>query len=195
MGDMPGGPGIFYHRREMPYRNEYVSFNAETGETEKRFFSEGMFAQRENTSLESIRWMEHLNWNRQKYPQYYGGKIKHSYNLVEKKTFSTHNKKYSDANNSMSISAKKQSSSGTLLSKPIYSKNVTNQTSSSSKSAMDRAREIKIEKLRKQQEKEEQQRKVRAKAEEDRKKALELKKLKAQQQREAVKKRREEKER
>jgi hypothetical protein len=85
MGDMPGGPGIFFHRKQLKYHNARIATNAQTGETESRFFSEGMFAQRENTSLESIRWLEYMNWNERDFPQYFGGKIKHSYNLVEKK--------------------------------------------------------------------------------------------------------------
>jgi len=84
MGEMPGGPGIFFHRRKLTYSNANVSIDATSGEIESRFFSEGMFAQRENTSLESVRWMEYMNWCRD-FPRFYGGKIKHSYNLAEKK--------------------------------------------------------------------------------------------------------------
>jgi hypothetical protein len=85
MGDMPGGPGIFFHRRPLPYRNSNVQVDNETGETESRFFAEGMFAQRENTSLQSIQWLEYMNWSEKDFPRFYGGKIKHSYNLREKK--------------------------------------------------------------------------------------------------------------
>ncbi|CAG5104569.1 Oidioi.mRNA.OKI2018_I69.chr1.g1345.t1.cds [Oikopleura dioica] len=76
-GPMPCGPGIFYHPQQMQYSNARVK--TINGEPETRFFSEGLFAQRENTSLESIKWLEYLNWKEGGY----NGKIQHSYNRKE----------------------------------------------------------------------------------------------------------------
>ncbi|CAG5089850.1 Oidioi.mRNA.OKI2018_I69.PAR.g12375.t1.cds [Oikopleura dioica] len=75
-GDLPCGPGIKYTLQKMGYSSSMCYSE------EERFFSKGMFHQRQNTSLGSIRWLEYLNWS----PDYsFNGSIEHSYNLEEKK--------------------------------------------------------------------------------------------------------------
>lgn len=59
-----------------------VDFQNESGNTKRRYFSYGMFSQRENSSLESIRYLEYLNWDA---TRKYNGRIQHAYNSNEKK--------------------------------------------------------------------------------------------------------------
>ena len=59
-----------------------VDFERHSGNISRRFFSYGLFAQRENTTLDSIRYLEYLNWDPARPFQ---GRIQHSYNLREKR--------------------------------------------------------------------------------------------------------------
>jgi hypothetical protein len=88
-GDLPLGPGIIYTiGSNLPKRTSRFAKNISAGsdydETKKFYFNEGLFNQKQNTSLESIRWLEHLNWSQ------YNGKLEHSYNLRERKIGNHH---------------------------------------------------------------------------------------------------------
>ncbi|CBY40627.1 unnamed protein product, partial [Oikopleura dioica] len=81
--DLPLGPGIIYNiESALPKSSSKWQGRMTAGSgynTTPRFFNEGLFNQKQNTSIESIRWLEYLNWRD------YNGRIQHAYNLAEKK--------------------------------------------------------------------------------------------------------------
>ncbi|CAG5104696.1 Oidioi.mRNA.OKI2018_I69.chr1.g1460.t1.cds [Oikopleura dioica] len=83
--NLPLGPGILYtlnsvfgHVNNSRFQAP-ITASSDYKDGEVRFFNDGLYAQKQNTSLESIRWLEYLNWKT------YNGKIQHSYNGEEKK--------------------------------------------------------------------------------------------------------------
>ncbi|CAG5087390.1 Oidioi.mRNA.OKI2018_I69.PAR.g11533.t1.cds [Oikopleura dioica] len=67
---------------EFRQRFSFNDFREVSGNLSRRYYSYGMFAQRENTNLDSIRYLEYLNWDPQRE---YSGRIQHAYNYQEKK--------------------------------------------------------------------------------------------------------------
>ncbi|CAG5096500.1 Oidioi.mRNA.OKI2018_I69.XSR.g14647.t1.cds [Oikopleura dioica] len=69
--ELPLGPGILYKMADK--------WDGRCRSDAYKFYNQGLFCQKQNSSLESIRWLEYLNWSE------YDGRIEHSYNLREKK--------------------------------------------------------------------------------------------------------------
>jgi len=86
--DLPLGPGILYTIGSVIPKAGRLRAQIESGSdydtSTTHYFNTGLFNQKQNTTIESIRWLEHLNWTR------YNGKIQHSYNLREKKIGNHH---------------------------------------------------------------------------------------------------------
>ena len=98
--DMPCGGGIMYRLDEMNYTNPLCASK------ERRFFGEGMLKQRENTTLDSIRWLEYLN--RDTDPEGFRGIIRHAYNAEEVKIGNLHVDGYAEIDNINNISPQMQ---------------------------------------------------------------------------------------
>jgi len=80
--DIKGDSHSIDNNPDFRQKFKNVDFETVSKNTSRRYYSYGMFSQRENTSLESIRYLEYLNWDP---ARKYQGRIRHAYNSNEKK--------------------------------------------------------------------------------------------------------------